>query len=202
MTDTIIVYFTGGAQHPPKRVKFDFYYMHCVNCALFFPTFLQQPWLSPANKARLLEWKGRLDLTMYASRHCPPPLLDDIIDYQPREAGTAGSSWEGIVHRVLAHPDDGHASKLVRAIAHGEQVCKPFEGRETLRIEGGMWLQLGNMGEKTCSDRSACGGSLCVQRSIRSRAARMEARAGSARRGSSRRGRGELVLHGLGVGHR
>ncbi|MCJ1380737.1 hypothetical protein MMC17_003845 [Xylographa soralifera] len=143
------VYFTGGAQHPPKRVKFDFYYMHCVNCSIFFSAFLRQPWISSANKIRLLEWKGRLDLTMYTSRHCPPPLLDDIINYQPREAGKSGTSWEGVIHRVLNHPDDGHASKLVRAIAHGEQVCKPFEGSEKFRIKGKMWLQLGNMGKKT-----------------------------------------------------
>ncbi|MCJ1417686.1 hypothetical protein MMC32_004030 [Xylographa parallela] len=139
------VYFTGGAQHPPKRVKFDFYYMHCVNCSIFFSAFLKQPWISSANKVRLLEWKSRLDLTMYASRHCPPPLLDDITNYQPREAGKSGSAWEGIIHRVFNHPDDGHVSKLVRAIAHGAQVCKPFEGSEKFRINGKMWLQLGNM---------------------------------------------------------
>ncbi|MCJ1286083.1 hypothetical protein MMC26_005426 [Xylographa opegraphella] len=139
------VYFTGGAQHPPKRVKFDFYYMHCVNCSIFFSAFRKQPWISPANKVRLLEWKSRLDLTMYVSRHCPPPLLDDIIHYQPREAGQPGSTWEGIIERVLNHPDDGHASKLVRAIAHAEQISKPFDGSEKFRINGPMWLQLGNM---------------------------------------------------------
>ena len=84
---------------------------------------------------------------MYASRHSPPPLLDEIINYHPLEAGKPESSWDGIIHRVLNHPDDGHASKLIRAIAHGEQVCRPFEDSEKFRIKGKMWLQLGNMGK-------------------------------------------------------
>lgn len=48
---------------------------------------------------------------------------------------------------MITHPDDGHAAKLVRAIAHGELVSKPYEGSEKFRIKDGMWLQLGNMGE-------------------------------------------------------
>ena len=64
---------------------FDFYYMHCVNSSIFFSAFLAAPWLSTANKARLLEWKGRNDLAMYASRHCPDLLLDEITDYKPKQ---------------------------------------------------------------------------------------------------------------------
>jgi len=144
----ITVYFTGGAQHPPKEVKFDFYYMHCVNCSIWYSSFLKAPWISTANKIRLLEWKGRLDLAMYASRRSPTPLLDDIKNYHPKEAGKPGSqSWNAIIKRVNTHPDDGHAAKLVRAIAHGELVSKPYEGSEKFRIKDGMWLQLGNMGE-------------------------------------------------------
>ena len=62
------IYYTAGAQHPPKQVKFDFYFMHCVNCSIFFPTFSKASWITAENKARLLEWKGRLDLCMYPSR--------------------------------------------------------------------------------------------------------------------------------------
>lgn len=121
--------------------------MHCVNCSIFFSAFLKQPWISTANKVRLLEWKARNDLVMYASRRSPPPLLDDIVNYRPLEASTAQNSWSGVIDRVINHPDDGHACKLVRAIAHGEQVSRPFNGSEKFRIQGKMWLQLGNMGE-------------------------------------------------------
>ncbi|KAK4697001.1 hypothetical protein P7C71_g1018, partial [Lecanoromycetidae sp. Uapishka_2] len=58
----------SGAQNPPKQIKFDFYYMHCVNCSIFYDAFLQQPWISDQNKARLLEWKGRLDLCIFEDR--------------------------------------------------------------------------------------------------------------------------------------
>lgn len=122
--------------------------MHCVNSSIWYSSFLKAPWISTANKIRLLEWKGRLDLAMYASRRSPTPLLDDIAHYLPKEAGKPGSqSWDAIIKRVIQHPDDGHAAKLVRAIAHGEQISKPYEGSEKFRIKDGMWLQLGNMGE-------------------------------------------------------
>jgi len=137
------VYFTGGAQHPPKQIKFDFYYMHAVNCSIFSNAFLKQQWLSNANKVRLLEWKGRFDLTLYASRRSPKPLMDEIRHYKPKNA----SPWAGVFERVRKHNDDGHAAKLIRALAHGEQVCEPFEDDQNFRIAGKMWLQLGHMGE-------------------------------------------------------
>lgn len=46
--------------------------------------------------------------------------------------------------------DDGHASKLMRALAHGEEVSRPFEAKAKengLPITGDMWLKIGNMGE-------------------------------------------------------
>lgn len=138
------VYYTGGAQHPPKQIKFDFYYMHCVNCSIFYHAFLDQTWISDQNKSRLLEWKGRLDLCMYASRRSPEPLTDEILHYRPK----VPSSWNGIYDRVRKHEDDGHASKLVRALAHGEKLCEAYDSRDPLfRVKDDMWLQLGHMGE-------------------------------------------------------
>lgn len=140
------VYYTGCAQHPPKIVKFDFYYMHCVNCSIFFSSFLKQDWLKTEDKVRLLEWKGRNDLAMYASRHSPELLINEITEYKPKIPTTASRDpWGDLFHRVRSHEDDGHASKLIRALAHGQQTCKPFEDRPEFRIKGDMWLQLGHM---------------------------------------------------------
>ena len=144
----VTVYFTGGAQHPPKQIKFDFYYMHCVNSSIFFSVFLKAPWISAENKARLLEWKGRLDLCMYASRRAPEPLMGEITNYKP--VNPKASSWNDIYKRICEHKDDGHGSKLVRALSHGEQICKPYEGDLRFRIQGKMWQQLGNMGKHDC----------------------------------------------------
>ncbi|KAL2394054.1 Baeyer-Villiger monooxygenase dmxR6 [Exophiala dermatitidis] len=138
------VYFTGAAQRPTKEIKFDFFFMHCVNCSIFFSAFITQPWLSVENKCRLLEWKGRLDLAMYVSRGCPELLMDEIKDYKPRKPD---DGWAEIIQRVDKFPDDGHASKLIRALANGEQVCRDFkdEPDDVFPIKGNMWLQLGHM---------------------------------------------------------
>ncbi|KAI1615430.1 hypothetical protein EDD36DRAFT_451342 [Exophiala viscosa] len=139
------VYFAAAAQRPDKQIKFDFFYMHCVNCSIFFSAFIDEPWLSVENKCRLLEWKGRLDLAMYVSRGSPELLMDEIKDYRPRRPN---DGWEEVARRVDKMEDDGHASKLVRAIAHGHQACKPYEGEsdDVFPIKGDdMWLKLVHM---------------------------------------------------------
>jgi hypothetical protein len=138
------VFFSGAAQHPPKQIKFDFYFMHCVNSSIFFSVFLTQPWISKANKVRLLQWKGWVDLCMYTSRASPVLRIDEITRYQPQKPEKAG--WNSIFERAATFRDDGHASKLVRALAHGEQVSSKWETGEAFRIKGEMWLKLGNMG--------------------------------------------------------
>ena len=149
------MYYTGGAQHPPKQVKFDFYYIHCVNCSIFYDAFLKEaPWISDENKARLLEWKGRLDLCMYASRRSPEPRTDVIDNYQAKYPGTAKdtsvgtSTWDHIFTRVVRYDDDGHAAKFIRALAHGEDICAAYDVDDLMfRVKGDMWLQLGHMGK-------------------------------------------------------
>lgn len=140
MTNAVCLY-TAGAQHPPNQVMYDFYFMHCTNCSVFFPAFMKQDWLSDANKARLLEWKIRMDLVMYASRRSPEIRLDDIRSYKPKKP----SGWDGIEDRVCQVIDDGHAPKLIRALAHGQQICKPYEHREEFRVKAEDWLQMGHM---------------------------------------------------------
>ena len=89
-----------------------------------------------------------MDLCMYASRRSPKPLLNEITNYKPKNAVRSGSDgWNEIFTRVKKYEDDGHGSKLVRALAHGEEICKPYDNREEFRIKKGMWLQLGNMGK-------------------------------------------------------
>ncbi|KAG9199417.1 hypothetical protein G6514_008482 [Epicoccum nigrum] len=135
------VYFTGAAQRPPHQVKIDFFNMHAVNLSIFFSSFLRQSWIPTPVKARLLEWKIRMDLSMYASPHPPKLLLEEITNYK----SIKNSCWEEIFERVKKHRDDGHACKLVRALANGEQACKRHEGRDDFTIKGDMWLKLGNM---------------------------------------------------------
>ncbi|KAH7071516.1 hypothetical protein BKA63DRAFT_535382 [Paraphoma chrysanthemicola] len=138
------VYFTSAAQRPPHQIKFDFYYIHCLNSSIFFSTFLNLPssTLSNKSKRRLLEYKIWTDIAMYTSRHCPALLPDEIKSYTPKQGQ---SSWDDIFHRVNKFDDDGHASKLVRALAHGEEVCKQYEAKDGFPVKGDMWRTLGHM---------------------------------------------------------
>lgn len=132
------VLFTGTAQHPPKEIKFDFYFIHCVNASIIHSAFIFQDWLSDASKRRLLEWKGRVDLAMYASRGCPDILINEITDYKPKKA------QDDVVRRILEINDDGHSSKLIRALAHGKEVCGKY-GAEVGEVQGDMWDKLLHM---------------------------------------------------------
>lgn len=142
-TESSTVYFTAAAQRPPHQVKFDFYYMHCVTSSIFFSNFLSSDnaFLTPATKRRLLEWKVWNDIVMYASRHSPELLLAEITDYKPKE----DSDWDKIILRVNKLQDDGHASKVIRALANGQESCGPYEDKPGFVIKGDMWSKIGHM---------------------------------------------------------
>ena len=114
-------YFTACSQFPNKKPKFDFYFMHCMNCSIFFSAFLDpqhNSWLSLEDKKRLLEFKVRLDLAMYASRRAPRLYLDQVEKYHSRNH--EAKSWDDLFMHVNGYEDDAHASKLLRAVANGE----------------------------------------------------------------------------------
>lgn len=137
-------FFAGSAQNASKIVKFDFFYMHCMNCSIFFDAFLKQEWLSDENKCRLLEWKGRMDIALYISRGSPELREIEITGYEPKQKD---DGWAEIFKRVDVFRDDGHASKLVRALAHGEAFCSKLERqyKHDFPVQGDMWLKLGHM---------------------------------------------------------
>ncbi|KAL4933814.1 questin oxidase family protein [Aspergillus undulatus] len=142
MVDTS-VYFTSASQRPSKKVKFDFFYIHAVNSSIFYSKILALPFLDTRTRIRLLEWKGRMDLLMYISRNAPELYLDRITKYP------VSSDWDTIVSQSRHHPqDDGHLSKLVRALRNAESVCDVYKGQEKergLKIAGDSWLRIGNM---------------------------------------------------------
>jgi hypothetical protein len=139
MTD-FTVFYTAAAQNPPKAIKIDFFFMHCVNTSVFWPTFNALPWLTEAMKCRLLEWKGRLDLAMYVSRNSPRLFEEEIEAYTTESSEEV--SWEKLaegLYKVVG--DDGHSVKLLRALGNGERVCKEFDGK----VQKGQWLGIGRM---------------------------------------------------------
>lgn len=141
------MYYTFASQRPDKAVKVDFFHMHDTNLSIFIPRFMSASWLSPENKCRILEWKGRLDLANYVARACAELRRDEITNYAPK-AVTVGKSkeqqWQEIFHRVNELEDeDGHAPKLVRVCAAGDQMWKT--GQASGVINQDMWLKMAHM---------------------------------------------------------
>lgn len=88
-------------------------------------------------KCRLVEWKGWFDLAMYVSRRTPELLVEEVRNYQPKQPG----NWEDVFRRVDKFDDDGHASKLIRVLARGEEVCRQYEDEgveEVFPVRGGI----------------------------------------------------------------
>ncbi|KAK4138648.1 hypothetical protein BT67DRAFT_413207 [Trichocladium antarcticum] len=145
MFETCVLMAAAAALvQPTKQPKFDFFLMHHVTSAPFFVTLNAQDWVSPETKARLLEWKIRMDLLQYAARGVPELSLEKLAAYQPRRP-ELGGSLEAIVARLHDFPDDGHAIKLGRAAVICRNVCKKYEdqGRDWVKIKGDdMWAKV------------------------------------------------------------
>ncbi|KAL2256481.1 hypothetical protein VTK26DRAFT_1599 [Humicola hyalothermophila] len=127
-----------------KENKFDFFVMHHVNSSPFFVTINAQDWIPPETKARLLEWKIRMDLLQYAARGAPMLSLDKLEAYQPRRP-ELGNSLEEIIARLHDFEDDGHAIKLGRAAVVCRNICKKYEdeGKDWIKIKGDdMWKKV------------------------------------------------------------
>jgi hypothetical protein len=126
--------------------------MHCVNSSIFWPTFNSQSWLSTLNKVRLLQWKGYLDLAMYASRRSPALFQEEISLYTPTKFEAGDAEWKGIFQRLFEFQDDGHAVKLGRAVRNGELVSKGYEDEDWAKVKGFMWEKIGNMAIDSVED--------------------------------------------------
>ncbi|KAK3370199.1 hypothetical protein B0H63DRAFT_454404 [Podospora didyma] len=139
MFDACVYMAAAAAVHPSKVPKFDFFLMHHVNSSPIFLTINAQPWISAETKARLLEWKIRMDLIQYTARGVPALSLDKIASYKPKkEEKTPSATISDIITRRL-HPlsDDGHAIKLGRAalICH-DLLSRKYGDRDWVKIRG------------------------------------------------------------------
>lgn len=111
-------YISGAAQHPRKKPSIEFFMMHSTNLSTFYQTFTSAEWLSLEQRARLLTWKGWMDMVLYAANGCPELHHERIAKYQPKAPGP----FDSIIKRVNRYPDDGHTSKLIRALLHAYKL--------------------------------------------------------------------------------
>lgn len=137
-----LVYLSAAAQRSQEVGRSDFFLLHCVTSAIFYPAMLgpDSP-LSIKDKVRLLEYKIRVDLGMYISCDAPALHMDRICAYKPKHPG----GWEGVFKRVRAMTDDGHTNKYIRAIAATQHQSKKYESdKERFRLRGDDCLLMGH----------------------------------------------------------
>lgn len=140
-------YVLGAAQHPPKVVRLDFFLLHNLTTSNSLMVLLEQPWISMKNKVRMVEWMGRVTAAIYALVGGPPLNLEDIASYKPRHPSDfeGPNPWAGLMKRATEVGDDGHASKIIRALIHGQQTSKPYAGKKGFMLQGDMWWKIGHM---------------------------------------------------------
>ncbi|PHH92982.1 hypothetical protein CDD83_2815 [Cordyceps sp. RAO-2017] len=147
----------GGVQKPGKERKIDFFLMHNVTSSIFLTVMGRQPWIRLKDKARLIEYKARMDLVWYAASAAPEILDENILNYEPTTS--KGMDWGKLYETMNRHHDDGHVAKFVRAIKNGEEVTLPFEKGQVkgtdedridgttdfLPVRGDMWFRIAQM---------------------------------------------------------
>ncbi|KAJ4216664.1 hypothetical protein NW759_009235 [Fusarium solani] len=144
MFHDMILVASSAAIHPPHHVKYDFFLMHHVNSSLIYLTFNSQPWLSTADKVRLLEWKIRLDLVQYVARGYPAISLESIESYVPKQP--SDESVREIGMRLYDFGDDGHAIKQARATAVCHELMAEYKDKPWAVLkDDSIWKKIQHM---------------------------------------------------------
>lgn len=150
----VSAWLAAAPQRVGKEAKIDFFFMHCVNCSIFLSVFAKADWMSLETKARLLEFKVRTDLIIFANQGSPELRTEAINDYEPRRSDC--NNWSSVFDRALKVPDDGHVVKMIRALRHGSIISRPYEEAEeasaAFPVKGDMWVKIANMVLDTTED--------------------------------------------------
>ncbi|KAK3291285.1 uncharacterized protein B0H64DRAFT_45562 [Chaetomium fimeti] len=143
----------AAAHQPGKQRKIDFFMMHAVTSSIFVSVLNRQGWLRLEDKARVVEWKTRLDLVWYAASAAPELREEYMTAYEPTLS--KGMGWAELYRALNQHHDDGHVAKFVRAIKNGEEAARPFEEEleqlngsapaDSLPVRGELWLKIAQM---------------------------------------------------------
>jgi hypothetical protein len=143
----------AAAHKPGKERKIDFFLMHCVTSSIFVSVLNRQDWIGLEDKARIVEWKTRLDLVWYAASAAPELRDEYLTEYEPTLS--KGMDWKELYRAMNQHHDDGHVAKFVRAIKNGEEASAPFERQleqlnghgpvDFLPVKGDMWFRIAQL---------------------------------------------------------
>lgn len=133
------VYIVAGAQNPPYQCTFDFFLLHCATASIGHAAIQREGTISRAQKARLLEYSGRVFLMTYAGMGAPQLRLDYIASHRSRLGD--GQGWPQVLARACEHADDGHMIKLIRSTKMAEEVSRPYDHLDEFRVKQPLFLQ-------------------------------------------------------------
>lgn len=139
-TDYYVVYITAGAQLPPYECAFDFYLLHCLTASIGHLSFLKQGFMTNEQKARLLEYSGRVFMMTYAGMGAPQLHLDYLCAHRSK---LPNQGWAEVFDRACYHEDDGHMAKMIRSTKLAEELSKPYDHLPEFRVKRGMFLTAG-----------------------------------------------------------
>jgi hypothetical protein len=102
--------------------------------------FLAESSLSNEQKARLLEYTGRVYLMSYASQGAPELRLDWLASHVSK---LPNQGWDEVFDRACYHEGDGHMAKLIRCMAHSQDTSKPYNHLLEFRVKQPVFLTAG-----------------------------------------------------------
>ncbi|KAI8633674.1 hypothetical protein F5Y19DRAFT_461999 [Xylariaceae sp. FL1651] len=134
------VYIVAGAQLPPYECAFDFYLLHCLTASIGHASFLRESSMTKGQKARLLEYTGRICMLTYAGMGCPQLRLDYLCSHRSK---LPKQGWTEVFDRACYHEDDGHMSKMIRSTMLAEELSSPYNHLREFRVKKDMFLTAG-----------------------------------------------------------
>ena len=131
------IYITAAAQRAPYQCTFDFFLLHCATASIGHLSFLREPSFTRAQKARLLEYTGRVFMMTYAGMGCAELNLPYLCAHRSK---LPDQTWDKVFARACLHEDDGHMSKMIRSTKLAEEVSKPYDALPEFRVKQDMFL--------------------------------------------------------------
>lgn len=96
--------------------------------------------MTNAQKARLLEFSGRVFMVTYAGMGAPEPRLDYLCEHKSKRPS---QGWPEVFDRACYHEDDGHMSKLIRSTKLAQEVSKQYDHLPEFRVKQHVFLTAG-----------------------------------------------------------
>jgi hypothetical protein len=131
----------AAAQKRGKAPRFDFFLLHSTNCAIFLSAILESDWMDDEETARLFTGFGRMNVLLYIGMGSPALDLSIVRNHVPK---FQYKDWAAISERIINHPDDGHASKMIRALIHAEKVSAPYKDDPAFLMKGDDFIKTAN----------------------------------------------------------